>query len=184
MDPKFFTTQDDFRNWLAENHAIADELIVGYYKVGTGKPSMSWSESVDQALCFGWIDGVRRKYDDDSYTIRFTPRRPRSIWSAVNIAKVAELKKKGLMTRAGLAAFEKREEKRSAVYAYENRPEEFPAEYEKLFAKNRTAFEFFTAQPPSYRRLAVHRVISAKQEATRRARLQKLIAASAEKRRC
>ena len=176
MDPKFFTTQDDFRNWLAENHAIADELIVGYYKVGTGKPSMSWSESVDQALCFGWIDGVRRKYDDDSYTIRFTPRRPRSIWSAVNIAKVAELKKKGLMTRAGLAAFEKREEKRSAVYAYENSTE-FSKELEAAFMKNEKAWAFFGSLPAWYRRNAVHRVMSAKQEKTRNDRLERLIAA-------
>ena len=177
MEPKFFKTQHDFRRWLEANHAEKDEIIVGFYKVGSGKKSMSWSEAVDQALCFGWIDGVRRKHGEDAYTNRFTPRRPRSIWSAVNIAKVAELTRNGLMRPAGVAAYEKREEARSGVYAYENSTE-FSAEFEHRFRSNGKAWEFFSSQAPWYRRVSVHRVMSAKQEKTRIDRLEKLIAAS------
>jgi uncharacterized protein YdeI (YjbR/CyaY-like superfamily) len=142
MEPKFFKTPAEFRRWLAANHDKKDEIVVGYFKVSTGKPSMTWSESVDQALCFGWIDGVRRRYDDDSYTIRFTPRRQRSIWSSVNIAKVAVLKEKGLMHAAGSAAFEKREDSRSAIYAHENSTE-LSAEFEQRFRSNKKAWDFF-----------------------------------------
>src|SRR5207248_2072504 len=113
MEPTFFATQDKFRSCLEKNHDIADELLVGFWKVGSGKPSMTWSESVDQALCFGWIDGIRRKLTDKAYTVRFTPRRPRSVWSKINIDKVEELKKKGLMTPAGRRAFEKKDDSRS-----------------------------------------------------------------------
>ena len=177
MDPKFFATPEAFRKWLAANHAAKDELLVGFYKVGSGKASMTWSESVDQALCFGWIDGVRKKWDDEAYTIRFTPRRERSIWSAVNIAKVAELTEKGLMEKAGIAAFEKRDEARSQIYAYENAAE-LSGEFEDIFKNNKKAWAFFMDQPPGYRRLNIHRIMSAKQEKTRRARLEVLIAAS------
>lgn len=144
---------------------------------------MTWSESVDQALCFGWIDGVRKRIDDDAYTIRFTPRRPGSIWSAINIAKVAELKKRGLMRPAGIAAFEKRSEAKSAVYAYEKETEVLAAGYEKVFRKQKDAWKFFTEQPPGYRKLMIHHVMSARQEKTRMSRLQKLILASESRKR-
>ena len=180
MNPTFFATQDEFRKWLDDYHGSVGELLVGFWKVGSGKPSMTWSESVDQALCFGWIDGVRRKIDDESYTIRFTPRRPKSVWSAINIAKVAGLIASGLMQPAGLAAFEKREEHRSVIYSYENRPREFDPEYEKRFRKNEKAWAHFQAQPFGYRRLMIYWIVSAKQEATRISRLEKLIAASDE----
>ena len=180
MNPTFFATQDGFRKWLDDHHGSVGELLVGFWKVGSRKPSMTWSESVDQALCFGWIDGVRRKIDDESYTIRFTPRRPKSVWSAINNAKVTALIASGLMQPAGLAAFEKREEHRSVIYSYENRPREFDPEYEKRFRKHKKAWAFFEAQPFGYRRLMIYWVVSAKQEATRFSRLEKLIAASME----
>ena len=183
MEPTFFATQDEFRSWLEKNHDIVDELLVGFRKVASGKPSMTWSESVDQALSYGWIDGVRRKLNDEAYTIRFTPRRPNSVWSKINIDKVEELKKKGLMEPAGLRAFEKRDDSRSVIYSYENRPKEFAPAYEKDFRKHKKAWEFFISQAPSYRRLAIYRVMSAKQEATRRGRLERLITASAEEKR-
>jgi uncharacterized protein YdeI (YjbR/CyaY-like superfamily) len=183
MIPIFFSSQDKFRKWLEDNHETATELLVGFYKVATGKPSMTWSESVDQALCFGWIDGVRKSLGDHGYTIRFTPRKPASNWSAVNIAKVEQLTKKGLMRPAGLAAFAKRVEHRSAIYAYENRPKEFSDEYEERFKENKKAWEFFCSQAPSYRRVAIYWTMSAKQETTRLNRLEKLIAASRERKR-
>lgn len=178
MKPTFFTTAIHFRKWLEDHHDTESDLLVGFMKVKTGKPCMTWSESVDEALCFGWIDGVRKRIDDDSYTIRFSPRRPGSIWSAINIAKVAELKKKGLMRPAGTAAFAKRTEAKSAIYAYENVPEELDSGYEKLFRKERDAWKFFSLQPLGYRRLMIHHVMSAKQEKTRTSRLNKLILAS------
>jgi uncharacterized protein YdeI (YjbR/CyaY-like superfamily) len=178
MKPKFFPGPEHFREWLQANHDRETELLVGFFKVKTGKPCMTWSESVDQALCFGWIDGVRKGIDAESYTIRFSPRRPGSIWSAINIAKVAELKKKGLMRPAGIAAFEKRSEAKSVIYSYEKPPNEFDPEYEKQFRENRAAWEFFNRQPPWYRRVAIHSVMSAKQEKTRISRLNKLILAS------
>ncbi|MGQ2982528.1 YdeI/OmpD-associated family protein [Flavobacterium sp.] len=119
MEPHFFKTPADFRKWLDKNHETKTELLVGFYKTGTGKASMTWPESVDQALCYGWIDGVRRSLGEESYTIRFTPRKPTSIWSAVNIDKMADLQKKGLVQPAGLAAFEKRTESKSRVYSHE-----------------------------------------------------------------
>lgn len=179
MKPKFFPTQQDFRRWLEENHDKETELIVGFYKVKSGKTSMTWSEAVDQALCFGWIDGVRRKVDEESYSNRFTPRRPNSNWSAVNIKKVGELTAKGLMTPAGIAAFERRREDKSEVYSYENKPTEFPAEFEKLFRAEPKAWEFFEKQPNGYRRTMMFWVMSAKQEKTRLSRLEKLIFESA-----
>lgn len=178
MNPKFFPTQTDFRKWLEENHASESELLVGFYKVGTGKPSMSWSESVDQALCFGWIDGVRRKVDEESYSIRFTPRRPHSNWSAVNIEKVRVLAEKGLMKPEGLAAFAKRKEEKSAIYAYENEAKQFSDEFEKRFKTNEKAWEFFESQANWYKKQMTGWVMSAKQEATREKRLEKLLAAS------
>ena len=176
--PVFFPSQNEFRAWLAKNHGREKELLVGFYKVGTGRPSMTWSESVDQALCFGWIDGVRRRLDDESYTIRFTPRRPNSIWSAINIKKVEDLTRAGLMMPAGVEAYKMRDEKKSAIYAYEKRPGDFDPQTEKEFKKNREAWEFFGRQPAGYRRLCVHYVMSAKQEKTRTSRLAKLILVS------
>ena len=183
MKPKFFPTQTDFRRWLEENHERETELLVGFYKVGSGKPSMTWSESVDQALCFGWIDGVRRSIDGESYSIRFTPRKPKSVWSAVNIKKVEELTAKGLMRSAGLAAFERRDEDKSRIYAYEKQAAKLSDECEKQFKANKKAWEFFQNQAPSYRKMVIHWVMSAKQEETRQRRLEKLIAESENERR-
>jgi len=180
MKPVFFVSQIEFRRWLEKNHDMAAELLVGFWKVGSGRPSMTWSESVDQALCFGWIDGVRKSLGADAYTIRFSRRRPKSIWSRINIEKVERLKKEGLMHPAGVAAYAKKEDHRSAIYAYENRPKEFSAEYEKRFKKNKKAWKFFNEQPPGYRRLMIFYVSSAKQEATRTSRLEKVIIASEE----
>jgi uncharacterized protein YdeI (YjbR/CyaY-like superfamily) len=177
--PLFFETPADFRKWLEENHRTETELLVGYYKVGTKKPSMNWSESVDEALCFGWIDGVRRSIDEESYCNRFTPRNPKSNWSAVNIKKVEELIRVGKMADAGLAAFEKRLAARSAVYSYENQPERLTTELESRFMNNKVAWEFFGKQPPSYRKPRIYWVMSAKQAATQLSRLDKLIEASA-----
>jgi uncharacterized protein YdeI (YjbR/CyaY-like superfamily) len=183
MTPHFFATPADFRKWLAKNHSSASELLVGFYKKDSGKPSINWPESVDQALCFGWIDGVRRRIDDVSYSIRFTPRKKTSTWSAINIARVAELTKLGLMQPAGLDAFEHRREEKSAIYAYENAVRTFDAAHEKTFRKNKKAWEFFNAQPPGYRRQMTYWVTSAKKEETRARRLATLIDESAHGRR-
>ena len=178
MTPKYFSTQADFRRWLEENHDKETELTVGFYKVGSGKPSMNWSQSVDEALCFGWIDGVRRSIDAESYAIRFTPRKSKSVWSAVNIAKVAELTEKGLMKPAGIAAFAKREESKSKIYAYENELMQFSDEFEKQFRANEKAWEFFQKQANWYKKQMTSWVMTAKQEATRQKRLEKLIGES------
>ena len=178
MTPKFFAKQVDFRRWLEKNHDKESELLVGFYKVGSGKPSMNWSESVDKALCFGWIDGVRRSIDAESYAIRFTPRKPKSVWSAVNIRKVAELTAKGLMKPAGIAAFAKREESKSKIYAYENELMNFSDEFENQFKSNEKAWTFFEKQANWYKKQAINWVMTAKQEATRGRRLEKLIALS------
>ncbi|MEA2406207.1 MAG: hypothetical protein QOE69_326 [Thermoleophilaceae bacterium] len=169
---------DEFRAWLEANHDTATELEVVFFKKGRGKPSMSWSESVDQALCFGWIDGVRRGRDDESYTIRFTPRKPRSTWSNVNVAKVAELKKRGLMRPAGLAAFDRRSADNTGVYSFE-RDTKLDPEYEARLRANKAAAEYFDSRPPWYRRTAVHLVMSAKRVETRVRRLERLIDDSA-----
>lgn len=179
MKPKFFKSQNDFRNWLEKNHDKKDELLVGFYKVGSGRLSMKWGESVDQALCFGWIDGVRKSLGDDAYTIRFTPRRPNSIWSAININKIKELTDGELMHPAGIAAFEKRDEKKSAIYAYENEAKQLSEEFLNKIRRNKKAWKYLETQPPWYKRLATHYVMSAKQEKTRANRLEKLIGACA-----
>ena len=131
MKPQFFSTQSDFRTWLENNHQTETELLVGFYKVNSGKPSMSWSESVDQALCFGWIDGVRKSMDEESYTIRFTPRKKDSIWSAINIKKVEHLSGQGLMKEAGLKAFNLRTENKSRIYSHEKEPIPLHQNFEK-----------------------------------------------------
>ena len=183
MKPTFFTTPAAFRRWLERNHDKADELLVGFWKKDSGKPSITWPESVDEALSFGWIDGVRRRIDDESYSIRFTPRRRGSIWSAVNIKRATELSKLGRMAPAGLRAFEARDEKKSAIYSYENRPRDLAPEYEKRFRANEKAWDFWSAQPPGYRRLATYWVMEAKKEETRERRLTLLIDDSAHGRR-
>ncbi len=167
------------RGWLAKNHDKLTEQWIGFYKKGTGKPSITWPESVDEALCFGWIDGIRKTIDEESYKIRFTPRKPRSIWSAVNIKRANELIELGLMTASGLAEFEKRDDARSRVYSYERKTAEFDHASLAKFKKNKKAWNFFESQPPYYRRAVIHWVISAKQAATREKRLATLIADSA-----
>lgn len=183
MTATFFATQDDFRAWLEKHYKQETELLVGFYKLGSGKPSMTWSESVDQALCFGWIDGVRRSIDKDSYSIRFTPRKKTSNWSAINIKKMEALTKAGLMTEAGQNAFDQRVESRSKIYSYENEPAVLDAEYESQFKKNTAAWDFFIKQAPSYKKLAIHWIMDAKQEKTRQARLEKAIRISEEQKR-
>ena len=180
MDPIFFATPADFRTWLQANHDSESELLVGFYKKGSGRPSITWPESVDQALCFGWIDGVRRSLGPDSYTIRFTPRKAASNWSAINIKRVVALTAYGLMTQAGIKAFEQRSDAKSAIYSYEQRLNaEFGPALEEQFRANAAAWAYFEAQAPWYRRTATHWVISAKREDTRQKRLAALISDSA-----
>jgi uncharacterized protein YdeI (YjbR/CyaY-like superfamily) len=173
--PTFFATPSDFRKWLQINHKKETELLVGFYKVGSGKPSMTWSESVDEALCFGWIDGVRKSIDKDSYQIRFTQRKPGSIWSAVNIKKIEDLTEKGLMQPAGLASFEKRTKNKSNIYSYEKEELELTANFKKQLKANKKAWDYFQSLAPSYKKVSVHWVMSAKQETTRIKRLNQLI---------
>jgi uncharacterized protein YdeI (YjbR/CyaY-like superfamily) len=180
LKPSYFATPAAFRAWLAAHHASSTELLVGFYKRGSGKPSMTWPESVDEALCFGWIDGIRRSVDEDRYTIRFTPRKARSTWSAVNIKRVAELTKLGRMQPAGVQAFARREAARSQIYAYEQRSEAALDEAgEREFRANERAWTFFQARPPWYRRIAIYWVMTAKKDETRRRRLATLIDDSA-----
>jgi uncharacterized protein YdeI (YjbR/CyaY-like superfamily) len=175
INPIFFENQEDFRKWLEKNHNTEKELIVGYYKVSSEKHNMTWSQSVDQALCFGWIDGIRKSIDKESYFIRFTPRKPKSIWSAVNINKFNELSKAGLMKPAGIAAFKLREESNSRIYSYENEEFKLPEEFDKVFKANGQAWSYFQSLPPSYRKVSTKWVMSAKQEVTRIKRLDELI---------
>jgi uncharacterized protein YdeI (YjbR/CyaY-like superfamily) len=179
MDPRFFKTPTAFRKWLAINHAKSKELWVGFYKKDSGKPSITWPESVDEALCFGWIDGVRKSLDHESYVIRFSPRKPKSIWSAVNIRNVERLIKEKRMQPPGLTAYAARKEYRSGIYSYEQRPAELVEPYARIFKRRKTAWEFFQLQPPSYRKMMNWFIVSAKREETRRQRLDKLIEASA-----
>ncbi|HEY9176826.1 MAG TPA: YdeI/OmpD-associated family protein [Flavipsychrobacter sp.] len=177
MTPKFFKKPADFRKWLEKNHERETELYVGFYKTGTGKPSITWSESVDQALCFGWIDGIRKSIDEESYMIRFTPRKPGSIWSVVNMKKMEELKAQGLVHPKGIAAYERRKDDKSAIYSFEQHKDniKLPPEFEAEFKKNKQAWKFFHSSAPSYQRAAIWWVISAKREATRINRLHTLI---------
>ena len=179
MNPTFFETPADFRAWFDANHATAGELWVGFYKKGSGRPSITWPESVDQALCYGWIDGIRKRIDDESYTIRFTPRRPGSNWSAVNLKRIAELMEQGLMQPAGLAAYAGHDPDKAAQYAYERSHPVLDAAYETDFRADAAAWTYWEAQPAHYRRGATHWVMSAKREETRRKRLATLIADSA-----
>jgi uncharacterized protein YdeI (YjbR/CyaY-like superfamily) len=181
MEPLFFKIQEDFRQWLEENHDKQKELLVGFYKTGSGKQSMTWPQSVDQALCYGWIDGVRRSLGEESYSIRFTPRKPDSIWSAVNIAKIEVLLSQGLVKPEGIAAYEKRKEAKSGIYSHEQKEiATLPGELEAAFKVNEPAWEFFINQAPWYRKAVIHGIVNAKQEKTKLSRLEKLIKASQE----
>ncbi len=175
MKSLFFATQVEFRKWLSENHNKETELLVGYYKVKCKKPSMTWSQSVDQALCFGWIDGVRKSIDEESYCIRFTPRKSTSIWSAVNINKIEILISKGLIQPSGLDIYKLRKESRSKVYAYEKDIVKLSTNYEQTLKQNKKAWYFFSSQAPSYQKKIIHRIMSAKQEKTQISRLKKAI---------
>lgn len=180
MDPLFFPTPADFRAWFAEHHESATELWVGFHKKGTGRASITWPESVDQALCFGWIDGIRKSLDADSYVIRFTPRKKGSHWSNVNTKRIGELVEQGLVTEAGLRAFELRSEANSGRASFEQDDVELPEEYAALFQANPAAWAFFSSEPPGYRKAATWWVISAKREETRRKRLATLVEDSAD----
>lgn len=177
--PRFFGTQSDFRKWLEKHHNTATELWVGYYKTGSGKKSITWPQSVDEALCFGWIDGVRKSIDDLSYTIRFTPRRANSIWSAVNIRRTKELRRMGLMRPAGIRAFSARDERRAQRYSFEQKRVALSPKYERRMRANKKAWRFFQSLPPSTRKPSIWWVISAKKEETQLRRLGILISASA-----
>jgi uncharacterized protein YdeI (YjbR/CyaY-like superfamily) len=184
LETRYFETPAEFRAWLAENHSTATEIGVVFHSRASGKPTMTWSDAVDQALCFGWIDSVARRLDDTSRVQRFSPRKPKSNWSAVNIQKVADLTARCLMTPAGEAAFARRTEARSAVYSYENRHlAALDPDREALFRADAAAWEFFSKQPAGYRQTAIYLVMNAKREETRTRRLAKLIADSAAGRR-
>jgi uncharacterized protein YdeI (YjbR/CyaY-like superfamily) len=183
MRPIFFSTSSALRAWLEAHHATTMELLVGFHKKGSGKPSITWPEAVDEALSFGWIDGVRRSLDDVSYTIRFTPRTARSTWSAANIKRATELIEAGSMRPAGRKAFEARRDERSGIYSYEQRGKaKLGREFERQFRSNTKAWAFFMSQPPGYRTTATYWVVSAKREETRRRRLATLIDDSAHER--
>jgi uncharacterized protein YdeI (YjbR/CyaY-like superfamily) len=179
--PIFFETPNAFRAWLESHHATNREVLVGFHRVATRRPTLSWPQSVDVALCFGWIDGVRRRIDQRRYSIRFTPRRPGSTWSAVNVRRARELIEQGLMTPAGLTAYEARAPERTGIYAYEQRKSaRFDPEFEKRFRANEEAWEYFQVQPPWYRTASTWWVMSAKREATRERRMEQLIERSAQ----
>jgi|SRR5579864_2332010 len=180
MKATYFKSPSDFRAWLEIHHAEAQELLVGFHKKGSRKPSITWPESVDEALCFGWIDGVRRSVDESSYTIRFTPRRRGSIWSAVNIKRAQELIKAGRMRPAGLKEFQARKEDRSRLYSYEQEGKKLIEVYEQKLKANKKAWEFFQAQAPWYQRTTSFWVMSAKKEETRLRRLDQLVSHSAQ----
>lgn len=180
MEPKFFTTPEKFRQWLEKNHDRAGELLLGFHKKDSGKKSITYGQALDEALCFGWIDGVRKSLNETSYTIRFTPRKPKSIWSLVNVNHVERLKKEGRMAEPGLRAYALRDPERTGIYAFENRPREFSPEFESKFRANKKAWEFFQSEPPSIRKVCIFWVMSAKKEETRVRRLEQLIESSAQ----
>src|SRR5438874_11331672 len=181
--PVFFARPEELRAWFRKNHDRISELWIGFYRKGSGKPSITWPESVDEALCFGWIDGIRKNIDDASYMIRFTPRKPGSIWSTVNIRNAERLIKENRMQPAGLKAYQARKANRSGIYAYEQRSPELIEPYLGKLKRNRKAWEFFQAQPPSYRKTINWWIVSAKKEETRLKRLEQLIDESAAGRR-
>lgn len=184
MTPRYFKSPAAFRTWLEQNHATATELWVGLYKKHVPNPGLTYPDAVIEALCFGWIDSVMRRIDDDRHMQRFTPRKPGSVWSNINVAHVERLTREGRMAPAGLAAFAARSTAKTGIYSFEREtPAELPTAYLREFKANAAAWKFFNAQPPGYRRLSLHRVVNPKQEATRRRWLEKLIAASAAARR-
>jgi uncharacterized protein YdeI (YjbR/CyaY-like superfamily) len=183
MNSQYFTSPIKFHQWLKKHHATSTELLVGFYKKSSGRPSITYQEALDEALCFGWIDGIRKTVDEERYTIRFTPRKPTSNWSNVNIKRAKELMAEERMTSAGLAAFEARKAEKSAVYTYENRPQKLAPEYEKKFRANKPAWEYFQSQAPYYQRTACGWVMTAKKEETRLRRLATLLEDSAHGRR-
>ncbi len=177
--PIFFASPQEFYDWLEEHHETETEVYVGYYKKATGLPSLTWSEAVDQALCFGWIDGRVNRIDDERHMQRFTPRKPSSNWSKVNVEKVSRLKRAGLMRPAGMVAFDKRSDEKTGIYSFEREGAALPPEYENRLRANSAAAEYFNGRPPWYRRTATHWVVSAKREETRLRRLAQLIEDSA-----
>ena len=180
VDPLYFPTPARFRAWLKRNHRSASELWVGFYKKGSGTPSITWPEAVDEALCVGWIDGLRRRVDDERYQIRFTPRRASSTWSTVNIARMKELAGEDRVQATGAEVFERRSPAKSGIYAYEQRAvARLDAAAEREFRSHESAWRYFAAQPPWYRKTAIWRVVSAKREDTRKRRLAQLIECSA-----
>lgn len=183
VKPTFFATPSAFRAWLGSHHAEADELWVGFYRKASGRPSLTWPESVDEALCYGWIDGIRKSLDDLSYTIRFTPRRPGSIWSGVNIKRAQALIESGKMQPAGLGAFEARRENKSGLHSYEQRGVELEEPYDRILRQDQAAWSFFHAQPASYRKAVSWWIVSARKEETRLKRLERLTAFSAQEQR-
>ena len=178
MKPRFFTSAEQFRQWLERNHDSTTELLIGFHKKASGKKSITYAEALDEALCFGWIDGVRKSLNETSYVQRFTPRKPRSIWSNINVKHVERLKKAGRMHPAGFEAYARRDPERTGIYSFENRPRELSPEYEKTFRQNKAAWKFFQEQPPGYKKLMIFRTMSAKKEETRLRRLKQLIESS------
>ena len=179
MKPVFFKSPTDFRDWLARHHADAGELLVGFYRKESGRGGIAYPEALDAALSFGWIDGVRKRLDAEAYTIRFTPRKPGSTWSAVNIARVGELTARGLMQPPGLRVFQERDERKTRQYSYEREQAELHPALDAALRANPKASAFFDAQPPGYRRITAFWVMSAKKEETRARRLAHLIERSA-----
>ena len=177
--PKFFATPAAFRRWLESHHGSAKELWIGFWKKDSGRKGMSYEEAVDEALCYGWIDGLVKRHDELAYKQRFSPRKSTSVWSAINIGKIERLSAAGWMARPGLEAFEKRDPKRTGLYSFENRDVKFSPEVEKRFRAQRKAWTYFDQQPPGYRRLMAFWVMSAKCDETRERRLAQLIASSA-----
>ena len=175
MKPVFFKTPLDFRKWMVKNHLKEKELIVGYYKKDSGKPSITWPESVQQALCFGWIDGIRRSIDDQSYSIRFTPRNPKSIWSELNLIYMEDLLSHNLVAENGLKLYQMRDLKKAEIYSYERTKVTLSDDYLKIFKKNKKGFAWFNTSPPSYQKPAINWVMSAKQASTQKKRLSELI---------
>ena len=178
MKPKFFESASEFRTWLSKNHATSEELLLGFFKKGSGKGGIAYLQAVEEALCFGWIDGHLKNYDESRYIVRFTPRRPRSIWSAVNIKRVESLLERGLMQPAGLAAYARRSEERSRIYSYEQKEHKFSAAEVRAFKAKKKAWAFFQAQPPSYQRASKRWLTAAKRQETREKRFAELIACS------
>jgi uncharacterized protein YdeI (YjbR/CyaY-like superfamily) len=175
MRPTFFSSPEKFRAWLEQNHARESELLVGFHKKSSGKKSVSYAEALDEALCFGWIDGVRKNLDETSYTIRFTPRKPRSIWSNINVNHVERLKNEGRMHAAGLEAYARRDPERTGIYAFENEPRQLSPAYEKIFRQNKEAWKFFETMAPSLKKVSMYWIMSAKKEETRLRRLKHVI---------